>query len=123
MIQKLIVMPFYERFRKPLANGVKTWSTRSRKYVDVGELFSGFDMVFQCDAVLQLTFKTVLQHWREEGFNSKQDFIETWAKIHPRVSADLYRVYYVHIFHRVPTKIVKNGLVQTLLNGENFLNE
>ena len=57
-------MPFYARFEQPLRSGVKTWTTRSKKMLEVGEQFSAFGMIFEVDAVIQLSAYTVSQHFR-----------------------------------------------------------
>jgi hypothetical protein len=43
----------------------------------------------------------VTNHWKEEGCESREDFIQLWQKIHPRKGYDPYQQVYVHIFRRI----------------------
>ena len=96
-----IKIPFLQRFKTPMLNDVKTMTSRTRRYGEKGDWFKAFEVNFRLDSVEPQPFSFVIEHWKEEGCNSKEDFLSVWKQIHPRrIFLDDYCLF-VHRFHRV----------------------
>lgn len=96
-----IKLPFKSRFKKPLLSGQKTWTARTRRLGKKGDVFHAFGHEFEIERVERRTLEDVADHWREEGCDSKDDFVEVWKKIHPRKGYVPTQRVYVHIFRRI----------------------
>ncbi len=94
-------LPFNPIFEKPLLSGSKTWTTRSRAHGKVGDTFTAFGATFVLDEVEWGKLRDSADHFKDEGFTTKDDFIEFWCKIHPRIGYAPDRMYCVHKFHRL----------------------
>ena len=99
-----VKIPFYARFKEPLLNGTKTWTSRTKRYGKIGDTFDAFGATFAITDIKHWHLSFVTNHWKEEGCESREDFIQLWQKIHPRKGYDPYQQVYVHIFRRM-TKI------------------
>jgi hypothetical protein len=96
-----VKIPFKERFREPLLNQTKDWTTRTKQYGKPYDYFEAFGAGFRIDDIMQLPLKTVIANWKREGCFSEQDFIDVWKSIHPTRKFDLEETFYTHSFHRV----------------------
>ena len=95
-----VCIPFKEKFKQPLLDGTKKWTTRSHAYGKIGDVFDAFGATFVLDNVEWMRLGDVGAHWRDEGCTSLEDFIATWCKIHPGKGYNPESVYCVHIFHK-----------------------
>lgn len=95
-----IKIPFKERFREPMFRGLKTWTSRSKRYGKTGDTFKVFGQEFLIEKVERRTLGDVADHYKEEGCESRQDFVEVWNSIHRRKGFDRWRRVYVHVFRR-----------------------
>ena len=96
-----VKIPFLERFREPMLSGRKTMTSRSKKYGEYGDTFDVFGATFEIvEPIARLSLGDIASFWREEGFESLEDFVECWTNLHPRVGYDVNRVYYCHIFKK-----------------------
>ncbi len=93
-----VKIPFYERFRDPLLNGTKTWTSRTRRYGKPDDVFLAFGASFKILSITKKPLSEVADHWREEGCTSIEDFIVLWKKIHYRVGFLPKQMVYVHTF-------------------------
>lgn len=100
-----IHIPFYPRFREPMLNEQKTWTSRTKKYGKPGDTFEIFDAEFVLLVVEEYPLSFVAENWYREGCNSKQDFIDVWNKIHPRKGYIPNWIVYVHIFKKTSRKL------------------
>lgn len=98
-----VFIPFKERFKEPLLDGTKTWTTRSHSYGKVGDSFEAFDATFVLEKVEWMELENAGAHWREEGCSSLEDFIKTWCEIHPKIGFNPNSIYCVHIFRKEST--------------------
>lgn len=79
--------PFMDDFKdKMLADPpLKTMTTRSKKYGNVGDTFAIFGAVFEITEEWRGILSAVAsKHWAEEGCDSEDDFIHVWEALHPR---------------------------------------
>ena len=88
-------------FAYSLHIGEKTWTSRTRKYGTTGDRFEAFGAVFELIEITKLRLGMVVHHYREEGCDSKEHFVEVWRQIHPREGFDPDQEVWVHKFHRV----------------------
>lgn len=96
-----IQIPFLPRFREPMLNGQKTWTSRTKKYGKVGDTFEAFGATFKIENISQQSLGFVASHWFNEGCQNKEDFIDVWRKIHPRKVMRSETWVWVHIFAKV----------------------
>jgi len=96
-----VKIPFLERFREPMLNGIKTMTSRTRKYGEVGDTFDVFGSTFQITQVCRLELGDIASFWKEEGCQTLDDFVKTWEKIHPNRPYRLSDRFYVHRFKKV----------------------
>jgi len=95
-------IPFWEMFREPMLRGDKIMTTRSRKFGNKGDIFDKFGATFEITLVKKLPVGLVANEFYDaEGFDTKEDFIKIWEKIHPKVGYQPERDYFVHLFKRV----------------------
>ena len=96
-----VKIPFKPRFKEPMLDGTKTWTSRTRKYGEKGDTFDAFGTTFE---IIEEPEKKALEfvgyHFKEEGFSCWRDFYDFWNKIHPRKGFDRYQRVYVHIFRK-----------------------
>ena len=95
-----VFIPFKEKFREPMLNNVKTMTSRTKKYGNVGDTFEAFGAMFEITNVFRLELGDIASFWREEGCNSLDDFVETWKQIHPNKPYRLSDRFYVHKFRK-----------------------
>lgn len=100
-----ITIPFKERFREPMLNGTKTWTSRTKAYGQIGDWFNAFGQTFVLTYVGKYMFQTIVNlHWKDEGCNSKEDFLAVWREIHPKRELKDCELFWVHIFQNVSIK-------------------
>jgi hypothetical protein len=94
-----VYFPFLEMFRKPMLTGVKTWTSRTKKYGEAGDTFEAFGRTFRIDDVFKNRLGNVASlYYDREGVGSKQEFVELWKKIHPRKGFEPGQLVWVHQF-------------------------
>jgi len=102
-----IMIPFMGDFFPKLDDGSKTYTTRSRAYGQVGDIFEvpghpGPE--FELLEIKKMRLCIVaISHWKEEGCTSALNFIKIWNNLHPRKVYEkaFNDEYTVHIFKRV----------------------
>lgn len=96
-----VKLPFKPRFKEPMLQGTKTWTSRTRRYGKRGDTFEAFGHEFLIEKVERRTLLDVADHWRDEGCDNKHDFVTVWESIHRRKGFVLHQRVYVHIFRRI----------------------
>ncbi len=96
-----VTIPFLLRFREPLLNEKKTWTSRTRKMGEAEDTFEAFGAIFQIDSVRQSLLSESETHWLDEGCVSLFDFVRVWTSIHPRKPYDPQTRVWIHVFHKV----------------------
>lgn len=95
-------IPFMERFREPMLNGQKTWTSRTKQYGKAGDTFDIFGSTFQIEVVMEMRLDTVAWlHSREEGCQNPQEFMQVWAMIHNKRGFVPDDLVWVHQFKKV----------------------
>lgn len=93
-----VKIPFQERFKQPMLNGTKTWTSRTKRYGAPGDTFEAFGCEFEILKVERLILQDIIEHWKEEGCNSREDFLQVLKKLHPKRRFDPSERWYVHVF-------------------------
>lgn len=94
---KYVTLPFLARFEKPMIEGTKTLTSRREQYGEVGDRFVAFGHDFEITSVGRMLLSQVADLWRQEGVESRGEFMRIWSSLHrgiwnPNVSV------YVHGF-------------------------
>lgn len=96
-----VKIPFQPRFKEPMLNGTKTWTSRTRRYGKAGDTFEAFDHEFRIDKVERRTLEDVADHWRKEGCDYREDFVNLWWQLHPQKGFVPTQRVHTHIFRRI----------------------
>ena len=98
-----VTIPFKDRFRDPMLNGIKVMTCRPRAMGKAGDTFTAFGSRFELRAVEnnKRLGAIVAFFWREEGCESEEDFIAVWQSIHPRKGYDPDQQVVAHFFQRI----------------------
>lgn len=105
-----INLPFREEFRDRMLSGRKTCTSRTKRFGEGGDTFEAFEAEFILErnnaglntiAVDRFPLSYVAKYFfGGEGFDTTEDFIECWKKIHPRKGYDPEQKVWVHYFRR-----------------------
>lgn len=94
-------LPFREEFKDRLLSGQKTCTSRTRKYADKGDKFKVFGEYFEITNIVHYSLGFVARNlFEEEGFNSPQEFINCWVKLHPHKKWVEEQGVVVHFFKK-----------------------
>jgi len=97
----IVEIPFLKSFEDVLLFGQKTWTSRTRKYGNPNDVFVAFGSLFTIEKVFKMSLGDIASfHFNEEGFESRQDFINIWRKIHYRKGFDPSQMVWVHQFRK-----------------------
>ena len=101
-MSECITIPFMSEFEGRMLAGVKTATTRNKKYGNGGDLFSAFGHSFQLTKVNKVYLQDVCStYYIQEGFKSQPEFIDCWKKLHPRKGYVPEQEVWLHEFKRV----------------------
>lgn len=102
MVLTEIIMPFRKSDRDKILAGVKTATTRKTKYGFADDTFMVGEAECRITEVHRLSLISVAKDWfREEGFRTPEDFVESWLVNHPRIGYSPGRMVFVHVFELV----------------------
>lgn len=96
-----IYIPFLPQFEKPMLEGRKTLTTRSKKYGDVGDTFKIFGAEFRLIEVRKDLLLESCRQYLAEGFRNSTAFIRCWNKLHPRKGYQPGELKWLHYFEIV----------------------
>ena len=92
-------IPFKFRFSEQMLTGVKTATSRTKRYGNAGDTFDAFGREFELTDVYQDTLEVVAHDlWREEGCFASSHFEDVWRSIHPLKGFVPDQVVWVHKF-------------------------
>ena len=92
-------VPFKRYFKNRMLTGKKTATSRTKMLGKPGDRFEAFGEWFQFFKVDRMMLGDVAKlFFHEEGFETKEDFLDCWAEIHPRAKFDLTKPVYLHQF-------------------------
>lgn len=110
---KKIIIPFNDWSKKRLALGVKTATSRNKKYGEPGDYFEvnlgdqgtvRYELVF----VKKKRLVDIAKHnWKSEGCTDELEFIKVWCDIHPKKGFEPRQEVWYHSFIVKESK--KNG--------------
>jgi len=95
-------IPFQPEFKALMLSGKKTATTRPKRYGYPGDRFPAFGRTFVLTQVQRVYLDIVAHyHYLEEGFNSFDEFVNYWNRLHPRrtYQKEPTRVVFFHIFN------------------------
>ena len=103
MLEK-IDLPFQSEWESAMLSGKKIATTRTRRYGYPGDCFEAFGRVFILTQVYPSFLDVIISlHYLAEGFDSSQEFIAFWDRLHCGVPY-LKRPSRAVFFHRFATK-------------------
>jgi hypothetical protein len=115
-----ISIPFKERFREPMLNGTKTMTSRTKCYGIVGDWFNAFGKTYVLTSVIERHFDFIVNHWKEEGCFSREDFLGVWKEIHPRHKVSMTDKFWTHSFQSIsPNKAPFLNGAETIIINDN----
>jgi hypothetical protein len=95
----MVIIPFRKDMRDKVFAGEKTATTRKTKYGFVGDTFMVGTVMCRITEVRKLMLVRVAFDWfKEEGFSSPEEFVETWVDMHPRIGYTPSRPVFLHLF-------------------------
>lgn len=98
----MITVPFLPEFRDRLLSGRKTATSRTKRLGSVGDSFTAFGATFKLLAVVKCQLRDVALLWfREEGFETPDEFKAIWKRIHPKRGYVETDKVYLHVFEQV----------------------
>jgi uncharacterized protein YqfB (UPF0267 family) len=105
MIPRIVNIPMRTSNAAKCMQGKKTATSRPFQYGYAGDFFRLFignrEMYFELTGVRVITLKEVAeQHFKEEGFNSPDEFKAEWRAIHPNKGYQDNWMVYFHTFKR-----------------------
>lgn len=77
-------LPFLPEFVPKILSGLKTMTSRTKRYGEAGEVLDSPAGKLRLRAVTRVRLDVVLEFYRQEGCQSPQEFIDIWKRIHPR---------------------------------------
>lgn len=96
-----VKIPFLPEFKEQLLKGIKTATTRTRKYGDNEDTFTAYGAKFRITKTIKLTLGAIAYTFhKEEGFQTPQGFIDVWNRIHPRRGYRPDDMQFIHFFMR-----------------------
>lgn len=94
-----VKIPFLPEFQERMLKGDKTATTRSKKYGEAGDTFKKFGATFRIIIVLKLPLSAIAYaFYKNEGFKTRQGFIDIWKRLHPRRGYNPEDKKYIHFF-------------------------
>ena len=100
-------IPFLKEFKKPLLNGDKIATSRTKSYGKRGDTFTIFGATFKLVAVIPMQLSYVSTYFHKvEGFETPQGFIDIWKRIHPRAGYRPQQQVFFHLFIRLSERYV-----------------
>jgi hypothetical protein len=104
-MSKEVFIPFQEHFGNKMLKGLKTCTSRTKKYGNRGDIFKAFGATFQILDVKKHTLEYVATFlYREEGFENPSGFEQEWKHLHPIKGWQPDQVVFTHYFKRVNSR-------------------
>jgi len=112
---KKIVLPFLPDFEQSMLTGKKTATTRPRRFGRAGDWFPAFGKTFVLTEVYRTPLTRIIYFlYQEEGFNSPQELIACWNRLHPDIKYEDQRdrPVYVHQFQPAQKQSIRQEMPQ-----------
>lgn len=101
---KIINIPYNNWSIGKFRYRVKTATTRSKRYGEIGDIHSVVGLSLWLETIYQarVTLGFVARYfWRHEGAISEEDFIKVWVEIHPKKGFDPNQKVWLHLFREI----------------------
>lgn len=95
-----VEIPFLARFQRPMLEGIKTLTIRSEQYGNIGDRFVAFGYEFEITSIRQMALSFVADLWKQEGVESREEFVRVWSSLHRGVW-NPNRIVYTHGFKKL----------------------
>ena len=97
-----IRIPFNNWSRERLKKGIKSATSRNKKYGEIDDTFVVDGVEYTLTAVCKANLSTIRDLCFDiEGCNSPDEFVEVWKDIHPRKGWDPKQKVWFHRFKKV----------------------
>lgn len=97
-----IKLPFRPQFQRPMMDGTKLMTCRSRKMGEPGDVFEAWGHRFILTHVMRMRLGYVGSDcFIQEGCKSVQEFVNVWCEIHPVKGFLPDEITWAHCFRRV----------------------
>ena len=94
-------IPFGNHFENAILKDIKIYTSRTKKYGNVGDTFEAFGQEFVITSIEKWPLRDIARYfYKEEGLNSPEDFIILWNMLHPRKRWLPDQVVWLHGFER-----------------------
>lgn len=98
-MNKKISIPFKPYWKEKMKSGIKTCTSRTRKYGDAGDTFNIFDKEFVLTKVEKISLDEVQRlFYKAEGCANSGEFCNVWDSIHPIKGFDGSQLVWLHHF-------------------------
>lgn len=82
-----------------MCDGIKIATSRTKRYGYAGDTFIAFGRCFVLISIDKKPLSEIANHhFEEEGFNTPQEFIDFWNKLHPKKKFQVGQYVYFHKF-------------------------
>lgn len=96
-----VKIPFNDWSKERLKQGIKTATTRNKKYGNVGDTFTVDNIQYVLIAINFVRLGLVAKvAYDVEGAKSKKEFVDIWKQIHPRKGFDSEQKVWYHRFKK-----------------------
>lgn len=97
-----IEIPFMDRFKISMLSGFKVCTSRNKKYGEPEDTFWVWGNKFKLIAIVKFPLSYVkFYFFNIEGFETELEFMECWAKLHPKKGYDPEQLVWVHFFEKI----------------------
>jgi len=95
-------IPFNKWSRIRLKKGVKSATSRNKKYGDVGDRFIVDDVTYELTNIVKASLSSIRDvAYDVEGCKNPDEFVQIWCDIHPRKGWDDDQKVWFHRFKRI----------------------
>lgn len=116
----MIYIPFNEWSKERIKAGVKTATSRYKKYGEAGDRFVVDGEIFELVEVVKMKLGIVAElHYEEEGAKSPEEFKKIWIDIHPKRGFRADDMVWFHRFRKVEIADFTNFINFTYKGGMN----
>jgi len=98
----LVDIPFQPKWQHKMLVGLKTCTSRTKRYGHTGDTFRHFGKTFIMLSIEKRTLKNIADNlYTQEGCDSQEEFKEVWIELHPRKGWVPNQKVFVHFFEKV----------------------
>lgn len=98
---KQVTIPFQSHWQYKMLNGLKTCSSRPKKYGNVDDWFEQFGARFIIVSINTATLEYIANYlYKEEGCDNPDEFKNIWRGLHPRKGWVPSQVVFTHFFRK-----------------------